>query len=120
MTLKNKISFLISVIFTVLYLLASLIVYFAFSDFRKDEFENRLKEKAVSTVNLLNKTKDFDKDLLKIIEQHSIEKLYDVKTFVFDANYKLLYSSLDDTRITWSVKDLDYLKLHGSFFENKG
>src|SRR6476619_1002227 len=117
MTLKNKISFLISVIFTVIYLLASLIVYFAFSDFRKDEFENRLQEKAISTVNLLNKSKDFDKDLLKLIEQNSIDKLYDVKTFVFDANYKLLYSSLDDTRISWTVEDLDYLKHHKSFFE---
>src|SRR6478609_488164 len=120
MTLKKKLSFLISAIFTVIYLMASLIVYFAFSDFRQDEFQNRLKQKAVSTVNILNKTKDFDKDLLKIFEQNSIDKLYDVKTFVFDANYKLLYSSLDDTRISWAVEDLDYLKRQKFFFEKEG
>ncbi|MGG7034771.1 MAG: ATP-binding protein [Flavobacterium sp.] len=120
MTLKNKISFLISAIFTVLYLVASMIVYFAFSDFREEEFENRLMQKALSTVKLLAEVDEVDKALLKKIEQNSIDKLYDVKTLIFDANYKLIYSNLDDTRISWAVDDLDYLKEQKSFFEKQG
>lgn len=120
MTLKNKISFLSSAIFTILYLLASLIVYVAYSDFRKDEFESRLKEKAQSTVKLLIDVKKVEKNLLKTIDQNSIDKLYDVKTFVFDENYRLLYSSVDDAKITWTIGELDFLKQHHTFFERKG
>ena len=32
------------------------------------------------------------------------------KTLVFDSNYKLIYSSIDDAKINWSVDDLKYLK----------
>lgn len=120
MTLKNKISFLTSAIFTLLYLIASIIIYLAFSDFRKDEFETRLRDKAVSTIKLLIEVKEIDNHLLKIIDQNSINKLYNEKTLVFDANYKLIYSSLDDTKINWTVEELKYLKEHKSFFRNDG
>ncbi len=116
MTIKSKISLYISILFTVLFGAVCIALISLFSNFRKQEFEERLNEKAVNTIKLLIEVKEFDNKLLKIIDRNSINQLYDEKTLIFDRNYKLIYSSLDDTKIKWTTKDLDYLKKHKSFF----
>ncbi len=117
MNLKNRISFIVSLLFTALFAISAIVTYLLFADFRKDEFENRLKEKAISSIKLLVVVEQVDKQLLKIIDQNSINKLYNEKTLIFDANFNLIYSSLDDTKIQWKVEDLKYLKQHKTFFK---
>lgn len=120
MTLKLRISLFISLLFTVLFGLASSIILLVFSDFRKDEFRQRLEEKAMTTIKLLIEVQEVDNQMLKIIDQNSINKLYDEKTLVFNSHYDLIYSSLDDTRIRWTKSDLEYLKKHKFFFKKDG
>jgi signal transduction histidine kinase len=120
MTIKSKISLYISLIFTILFGIISFFVITIFSDFRKQEFEERLKEKALTSIKLLIEVKEVDNSLLKIIDQNSINKLYNEKTLIFDVNYQLIYSSLDDTKINWSKNDLDYLKKKQNFFKKDG
>lgn len=115
MNIKNKISVVVSVIFTVLFAVSATIIYVLFADFRKDEFESRLNEKAISSIKLLVEVNEVDNQLLKIIDQNSINKLYNEKTLIFDANYNLIYSSLDDTKVIWSEDDLKFLKKHKTF-----
>lgn len=117
MTIKSKISLYISLLFTVLFGVICIALISLFSNFRKQEFEERLNEKAVNTIKLLIEVKEFDSKLLKIIDRNSINQLYDEKTLIFDQDYKLIYSSLDDTKIKWTTKDLDYLKKNKSFFK---
>jgi signal transduction histidine kinase len=119
MNLKNKIAFNISVLFTMIFGVSAAIIYFLFADFRKNEFESRLKEKAISSIKLLVEVEQVDRQLLKIIDQNSINKLYNEKTLIFDANYQLIYSSLDDTKINWSVEDLKKLKSTKTFFRKE-
>lgn len=116
MTIKSKISLYISILFTVLFGLICIAIITSYSNFRKEEFEERLNEKAVNTIKLLTEVKQFDKKILKVIDQNSINQLYDEKTLIFDENYNLIYSSLDDTKIKWTTKDLHYLKENKSFF----
>lgn len=116
MTIKSKISFYISILFTALFGVICIALISLFSNFRKEEFEERLNEKAVNTIKLLIEVKEFDSKLLKIIDRNSINQLYDEKTLIFDQDYKLIYSSLDDTKIKWTIEDLDYLKKNKSFF----
>lgn len=120
MTLKNRISLLVSLLFTILFGLASTVIFVLYSNFRKEEFRDRLEIKALSNIKLLVNVKEIDNQLLKIIDQNSINKLYDEKTLVFDSNYKLIYSSIDDAKINWSVEDLKYLKKHKTFFKQQG
>lgn len=120
MTLKNRISLLVSLLFTILFGLASTLIFVLYSNFRKDEFRDRLEIKALSNIKLLVNVKQIDNELLKMIDQNSINKLYDEKTLVFDSNYKLIYSSIDDAKIKWSVEDLKYLKKHKTFFKQQG
>lgn len=120
MTIKTKISFLISIIFTIIFGVVCVFVIFIFSIFRKQEFEERLREKALTSIRLLIDVKEVDNELLKIIDQNSINKLYNEKTLIFDDDYKLIYSSLDDTKIDWKVDDLKELKKRKTFFKKDG
>jgi len=120
MTLKNRISLLVSLLFTILFGLASTLIFVLYSNFRKEEFRDRLEIKALSNIKLLVNVKEVDDQLLKMIDQNSINKLYDEKTLVFDSNYKLIYSSIDDAKINWSINDLKYLKKHKTFFKQQG
>ncbi|HTG67213.1 MAG TPA: HAMP domain-containing sensor histidine kinase [Flavobacterium sp.] len=120
MTLKNRISLLVSLLFTILFGLASTVIFVLYSNYRKEEFRDRLEIKALSNIKLLVNVKEVDDQLLKMIDQNSINKLYDEKTLVFDSNYKLIYSSIDDAKINWSVEDLKYLKKHKTFFKQQG
>lgn len=117
MTLKNKISSIVSLSFTVIFAVSATTIYLLFSEFRQDEFENRLKEKAISTIKLLVEVQEIDQQVLKIIDSNTINKLYNEKTLVFDAKYNLIYSSLDDAKIDWTVDDLSYLKKNKTFFK---
>jgi two-component system sensor histidine kinase ArlS len=120
MTLKNRISLLVSLLFTILFGLASTVIFVLYSNFRKDEFRDRLEIKALSNIKLLVDVKEVDDQLLKMIDQNSINKLYNEKTLIFDSQYKLIYSSIDDAKINWSVEDLKYLKKHKTFFKQQG
>lgn len=120
MTLKNRISLVVSLLFTILFGLASTVIFVLYSNFRKVEFRERLEIKALSSIKLLVNVKELDDQLLKMIDQNSINKLYDEKTLVFDSHYKLIYSSIDDAKINWSIDDLKYLKKHKTFFKQQG
>lgn len=120
MTLKTRISILTSLVFTVLFALASTLIFVLYSNFRQEEFRTRLKNKALSTIKLLAYVEGMDKQVLNILDQNSINQLYDEKTLVFDSDYNLIYSSLDDAKISWSVEDLKYLKTHGTLFKQQG
>ncbi len=120
MTIKHKITLYSSLFFSGFYALIALFIVLSFAEFREEEFKERLNEKALTTIRLLLDVKELDNDLLKIIDQNSIHQLYDEKTLVFDEKFNLIYSSLDDTKINWSINDLELLKAEGSFFKKDG
>lgn len=120
MTIKSKISLYISIFFSVLFAAICAFVISSFSNFRKEEFRERLREKALTSIKLLIEVQEVDNVLLKIIDQNSINQLYNEKTLIFDANYNLIYSSLDDTKINWSVNDLKLLRAQKTFFKKDG
>lgn len=120
MTLKRRLSIYVSAVFSILFGMAVVLVYLSFSSFRREEFRDRLEEKALTTVELLLKVKEIDKQMLQIIDQNSINKLYNEKTLVFDESYRLIYSSIDDASIQWNRRDLIELKKNQRFFRIVG
>ena len=119
MSLKNKTALVISLLFSIIFLISATIIYLLFADFRKEEFESRLKEKALTSIKLLIEVEQVDRQLLKVIDQNSINKLYDEKTLIFDTDFQLIYSSLDDTKIKWTIEDLKNLKQNKTFFRKE-
>lgn len=119
MTLKKSVAINIALAFSILFGLISVIIFFLFSTFRNEEFRERLEEKALTTARLLVEVKEVDKQLLKLIDQNTINKLYNEKTLVFDKNFNLLYSSIDDAFINWNMEDLRRLKVKKSFYSSE-
>lgn len=120
MTLKNRISLYISLLFTVVFALSTLIIGLLFSSFRQEEFKDHLREKAISSIILLTRVQEMDKHLLRIVDQNSINQLYNEKTLIFDPNYHLIYSSVDDAVIRYDIDDFRYIKEHGSLYRKQG
>lgn len=88
-----------SVLFTVLLATALILIYISFANFRKDEFYNRLRDKALTTFRLLIDVEQIDQDLLQVIDRNTLNSLYDEKVLIYQ-DTKLIYSSIDDTRIS--------------------
>lgn len=120
MTLKNKITLLISILFTVVYAAACAVIILLFSNYRKQDFKQRLEEKAMTTIRLLSDVKQFDEQLLKIIDSNSINTLYEEKTVVFNDSKELVYSSIDINKINWTPTDLNKLYTQRTLFREEG
>lgn len=119
MTLKRKIAVNVSIAFSIVFGLASTFIYLSFSSFRKEEFKQRLEEKALNTTKLLLDVKKVDKKLIKLIDENSINKYYNEKTLVFNDNFTLIYSSVGDAEIKWTENDLKKLSTVKSFFKSE-
>lgn len=120
MTIKLRISLFVSLLFTIIFGIASIVIVTMFSNFRKEEFQERLRERALTSIKLLIEVKEVDHQMLRIIDKNTINKLYDDKTLIFNSKQQLIYSSLDDTKILWSPKDLKFLKENKNFFKKSG
>lgn len=116
MTLKQRLALYLSMAFALLFGMALLFIYFSFASFRTQEFADRLEEQALTTVRLLLKIKEVDRKLLKTIDRNSLHKLYNEKTLVFDHNFRLIYSSIDDASVKWNIEDLKELRAKHTFF----
>lgn len=112
MTLKRRIAVNVSMVFSILYAISAILIYLSYSSFRKQEFMDRLEEKALTTTKLLIEVKGIDNQILKLIDRNTINKLYNEKTLIFDQNYTLLYSSIDDASVNWNVDLLKKIKNH--------
>jgi len=116
MNLKRKTAIFVSVLFTLIYALSATVIFIMFSNFRKAEFENRLKINAVSAIKLFVDNEDVDKKLLKTLHENGFNKLYNGEILIFDKNYNKIYGSLDNTKIKWSRADLEELEKINSFY----
>ncbi|MEN9701905.1 MAG: hypothetical protein RIR55_1242 [Bacteroidota bacterium] len=120
MTLKTRISIFVTNLFLVLYLAMAASVILLFSEFRSEEFQNRLRQKAISTIELLIEIKQGDQSIIKNIDKQKVDNLIDEKTLVFNKDFKLIYSSLYDTAFQWEADELKNLVNKKEFFKRKG
>ena len=116
MTLKRKVAINISLAFSLLFGLAATFVYLRFTDFRKAEFEEKLENKAYNTAKLVDEIKRIDNVALQILDRKTLNKINNEKILVFDHNYQLIYTSIDDAKINWTKNDLIQLNKKRTFF----
>ncbi len=120
MTLKSRISIFVTNLFLVLYAVMAASVIFLFSEFRAEEFQDRLRQKAISTIELLIEIKQADQEIIKSIDKQKADNLIDEKTLVFNKDFTLVYSSLYDTAVNWEKGELEALKKKREFFKRNG
>lgn len=120
MTLKRQVAIGVALAYSIIFGLASISVFVSFSSFRMAEFKGKLEEKALTTAKLLVEVKQIDKQLLSLIDKNTIHQLYNEKTLVFDSNFSLIYSSIDDANIHYDLSDLKRLQHEKDFFRTDG
>lgn len=115
MNLKQRFSLTFSLLFSIILATLLFVLFTLFSNYRKIEIQNRLVEKAQTTVKLLSEVKAIDYTLLKLIDRVTINNLYNEKTLIFNDSLSLIYSSIDDAVINWDtsllkkIQRVDYI-----------
>jgi two-component system, OmpR family, sensor histidine kinase ArlS len=119
-TIKRRTAVYISLLYSTIFGLTSLIIILLFASFRKDEFLIRLEEKAMTSIRLLLEVKEIDEQLLRKIDRNTINRLYNEKTLIYNEQQELIYSSVDDAYVEWNPEDLFNLRSNKKFHVTKG
>ncbi|GAB3413591.1 HAMP domain-containing sensor histidine kinase [Niabella aquatica] len=95
------------------------LVYWLFSEYREEEFQQRQKEKILSTLQFITEVEKDEKELTDAIDRLAINSMLNEKMLIFDSSKNLVYSSLDDVSISYSGKLLSELNDHKDWIEQK-
>jgi len=115
-SLKRRFTIYFSILFSVLLAIVLIAVFSMFAQFRRSEFKQRLEEKAISTVALVADLNVSKQDVLAILDENAIDKLYINRILVFGKDTNLIYSNVGGTAQILTPSDLMVLKKKGSFF----
>ncbi|MBO9619158.1 MAG: HAMP domain-containing protein [Niabella sp.] len=115
MTLKRRIALSWSLAYSLLFGLLMIIIYFAFYDFRRDEFRQNLKDKSMVTAHFIAKTPDFLTGVPKFLSE-SDDGLYKEEILIFNPEKKLIYSTIKDTSVSWDDNILQRLDRNNEIY----
>jgi two-component system sensor histidine kinase ArlS len=119
MNLKQRFSLTFSLLFSLILATLLFVLFTLFSNYRKIEIQDRLVEKAQTTVKLLTEVKAVDYTLLKLIDKETINNLYNEKTLIFNDSLGLIYSSIDDAIIHWDTSMLKRVQKEGYLYKTE-
>ena len=92
MKIKTRLVIIFTLILTGINLFAFLLIYVLSANFRKEQFYDRLYEKAINTAKLLVDVEEIDEQLLRIIDENTAS-LPDEQVVVYDYLNQLVYSN---------------------------
>src|SRR4051812_48494030 len=95
MKLGTKITLKFNIIVSLILIVFAFSVYYFFSNYREWEFYTRLKEEATTTARLYSDVEEVTYDILKKIDQSSVNVLPKEKVLIYSLDNKLLYSSME-------------------------
>ncbi len=94
-------------------LIASVAIYVSSAGFRKDDFYNRIENKAINTARLLIEVEEIDAGLLKKIEADNPIGLPEEKIIILNYRNDTLYSSDDKGEISITDYLINSIRLEG-------
>lgn len=119
MNIRKKIILYFSSVTIVLLAAALFFIYTLFARFRQEEFQQRQVAKIRTTLKFLTEIQNIDQNLIEAMDRITIHDIYDEKLLIFDKSRKLVYSSIDDTPVTFSAELLDALSAEQPLIETK-
>ncbi len=114
MNIRLKLTLLFTLIVSLIVVIMSFTVYISYEDFRKEEFYDRLKNKANITSRLLFGMKEVDHKLLRMIDENNLDELYAEKVWIYNDRYELLYTNMVDQPVSVTRELLDQIKEEGA------
>lgn len=95
------------------------IVYWIFSEYREEDFQQRQKDKILSTLHFIAEVEKDEQELIEAVDRLTINSMLNEKLLIFDGTKKLIYSSLDDVAISYSNALLQNLNEKTVWIERK-
>ena len=92
-------------------IIASVAIYFSSASFRKEDFYNRLRSKALSTATLLFSANKADADRVLKNEKNAIGNLQNEKIIIINYNNDVVYSSDENGEIKINNSTLEQIRL---------
>lgn len=121
MKIRTRLALLFAFIAGCILLLFSLSVYYFSSQYREQGFYNRLRNKAITTAQLLIEVNEVDKQLLNIIEENTVNSLYNEKIVVYDHQDKVVFHYEEmDTPLHIPPKVLDRVRRDKEYYYSIG
>jgi signal transduction histidine kinase len=120
MTIRNRSSLVIVSAVLLMLLLFSTMIYFLFVNNHQKQFYSLLKDKALQTVKLLEEVKEVDSALLSVIDAHILHDWRNEKTIVLNMDRQVVYSSVDDHRISWDTLLLEKIRTQKELYYREG
>lgn len=93
MNIRLRLTILFAVLVASIMLVFSLSVYYLYDQFREQEFNNRLREKALTTVRLLEDVGGITEELLHAIDRNNLTTMYKEEVTVYSAQNQVVYDS---------------------------
>jgi signal transduction histidine kinase len=93
MNIRTRITLLFFSIVIVVLTAVSLSIYLLSSNYRKEDFFRRLKNRAINTAKILVEVKEVNAELLRRLEQNNPASLPNQYIVIYDSAYQILYSS---------------------------
>lgn len=119
MKIRDKILIYFSSTVIALTAISLAIIYFLFSEYREEEFQQQQNQKIHTTIKLIEKFKRESATISYLIDQQDINDFYDEKLLVFDSNKQLIFASLDSLDIVKAESVLDKLSPTKQWIETK-
>jgi signal transduction histidine kinase len=114
MQIRTKLTLQFFIIGGVIMIIASAAIYFSSASFRREDFYNRLENKANNTAKLLIDVEEIDATLLKKIETDNPINLPEEKIIILDYKNDTLFSTDDNGEIIIDKKLNDRIRLEGN------
>jgi hypothetical protein len=95
MQIRSRLTIQFSLMVGGILLTSFILIYFLAYRFNKQEFHQRLDDKAVTTATLLLRVQEVDSSLLKTIDRAKRDALYGENITVYDQNNQEIYTNND-------------------------
>lgn len=96
-----------------------LVIYFLFSEYREEGFQQQQNEKILTTIKLIERFQKESATISSLIDQQDINDFYDEKLLIYDVHKKLIFASLDSLDIIKSENIIHKLSPQQKWIETK-
>lgn len=118
MSIRKRIIIYFSVAITLLLGMSHIFIYTLFAQYREGDFDQRQKNKIITTIHLLQHIRDVEEEILEGIDELKINAILDEKILIYNGQKKLIYSNLDNVPIYFTRDILNNLNPSNTWIDD--